>query len=399
MLLSRSIGPFVLLDDARPGASAPARLLRDPVEIVAAVTPGEIEAALETLRGARARGLHAGGYLAYEAGYALEPRLMALDTRRRESDPPLLWFGLFERIEEIAPADIADLLGAPSPAASPAEPLIDRAAYEAAFAQARQHIVEGDIYQVNLTFTCSVDTGEDPVASYAAIRSRAAAGHGGLLFTGDHWLLSFSPEMFFTLEGGRLVTRPMKGTALRDADPARDVANADALREDAKQRAENLMIVDLLRNDMSRVARAGSVEVPDLFTIESYPTVHQMTSTVEARLREGLDAVDVLRALFPCGSITGAPKIRAMEIIHALEPHARGPYTGSIGLIDRAGNAAFNVAIRTICVKDGARQGTIGLGSGLVFDSTAANEWNECLDKGRFLASGAGGKAGDGDGD
>lgn len=155
------------------------------------------------------------------------------------------------------------------------------------------------------------------------------------------------------------------------------------------------MIVDLLRNDLSRIAMTGSVAVPELFTVESYPTVHQMTSTVTARLRSGLDAVDALMALFPCGSITGAPKIRAMEIIREIELQPRGPYTGAIGHFDPNGNAAFNVAIRTICVKHGDMQGVIGLGSGVVADSTAESEWWECLDKGRFLSSRQMRRAGD----
>ena len=381
--------PFVLIDDARAEGARPARLYRDAVDIIRADRLEEVAPALERLRAAGEAGLHAAGYLAYEAGYALEPRLAALPVRRLPGDPPLLWFGLFGRAEDIAPDAVAALLprgAAPTPATL--RPLISAADYHAGFEAVQENIRAGDIYQANFTFPCHVDIGDDPAAYYAALGSRAAAGHGALLFTGDHWLLSLSPELFFTLEHGRLLTRPMKGTALRDADRERDAALADALRADPKQRAENLMIVDLLRNDLSRIAETGSVSVPKLFTIESYPTVHQMTSTVTARLREGLDAVDVLRALFPCGSITGAPKIRAMEILHGLETYyARGPYTGTIGAIDAGGNAAFNVAIRTVCVEKGMTHGVIGLGSGLVADSRAESEWNECLDKARFLGA------------
>lgn len=382
--------PFALLDDARPGsATRPARLYTDPAAIVRAERIADVAPALERLRTAQGEGLHAAGFMGYEAGYALEPRLAGLSTRRRNDDPPLLWFGLFSRVEDIAPEHVPALFSARA-ASTPATaaPLLAYADYATAFAAIRDSIIAGDIYQANLTFPCRVDVGDDPAALYGAIRPQAAAGHGALLFTGDHWLLSFSPEQFFALEGEHLVTRPMKGTALRNVDPARDAANAAALHADPKQRAENLMIVDLLRNDLSRIAAAGSVAVPELFTIESYPTVHQMTSAVTAQIRGGLGAVDALIALFPCGSITGAPKIRAMEIIHATETCARGPYTGTIGVIDQAGNAAFNVAIRTICVKKGARQGVIGLGSGLVADSKAESEWQECLDKSRFLTGG-----------
>tara|TARA_R110000787_G_scaffold148932_1_gene262899 strand:- start:692 stop:1882 length:1191 start_codon:yes stop_codon:yes gene_type:complete len=385
--------PFLLIDDARTPGARPARLYRDPVAIVRAQESAEVKPALAALKTARARGLHAAGFIGYEAGYALEPRLAGLATRRGEGDPPLLWFGLFEEYTEIvADAVPALLTGSARDTETLPAPLISRSDYEAGFAAIAENIVAGDIYQANFTFPCRVEVGDDPAAFYGTIRPHAAAGYGALVYTGAHWLLSFSPEQFFALEGDVLNTRPMKGTALRDADPARDAAHAEALRNDPKQRAENLMIVDLLRNDLSRIAVPGSVAVPDLFTIESYPTVHQMTSRVTARLRPGLDAVDAFAALFPCGSITGAPKIRAMEIIHTVETYARGPYTGAVGAFDSNGNAAFNVAIRTICVKDGAKQGVIGLGSGLVADSMAASEWNECLDKGRFLGAGTAGR-------
>ena len=243
----------------------------------------------------------------------------------------------------------------------------------------------GDIYQANLTFPCAVAVPENPLALYAALRDRAGAGHGAVLFTGEDWLLSFSPELFFTLEAGVLTARPMKGTAARGADSASDAAAMAQLQADPKQRAENLMIVDLLRNDLSRIAEAGSVVTPDLFHVESYPTVHQMTSTIKARLRAGLGPVDVLRAIFPCGSITGAPKLRAMEVIHEVETGPRGAYTGSIGCISPEGDAAFNVAIRTISVNEGSRLGRFGLGSGVVADSVMQAEWDECLEKGKFL--------------
>lgn len=380
-------GPFLLFDDARVDASRPGRLYCEPVAVIEARTPDEVGPAMDRLGVARKAGLHVAGYMSYEAGYALEPKLRALDPRGDEGAPPLLWFGLFEGFEEVDPRDASWLSGALAPPVSVPEPVISEQDYAAGFAAVREAIVAGDIYQANFTFPCRVAVGPDPVAFYRAVRPRAAAGHGALVFTGGHWLLSFSPELFFTLECGQLTARPMKGTAPRDADPARDAAHARALAADPKQRAENLMIVDLLRNDLSRIALPGSVRVPELFTVESYPTVHQMTSTVIAQIDPAHDAVEALAALFPCGSITGAPKIRAMEIIHEQERHARGPYTGSIGYIDPGGDACFNVAIRTICVKDGEEEGAIGLGSGLVADSTATSEWNECLHKGRFVSS------------
>jgi para-aminobenzoate synthetase component 1 len=378
---------FALFDDARVRGAAPARLYRDPVESVAAHAMNEVQPALDRIADAREAGLHVAGHMAYEAGLALEDRLVPLARRHGGDRAPLLWFGLFEGCRLIDPADMPALLPDPAGCAvGPVRPLIDEAAYYRAFEAVQEMIRAGDVYQVNLTFPCDLSFDGDPVALYARARARAAAGYGGLMRTGAQTLLSFSPELFFTLVRGQLTARPMKGTARREADSGADVAAARLLASDPKQRAENLMIVDLLRNDLSRVARAGSVTVPELFKVESYPTVHQMVSTVRARLLPGLGPVDVLRMLFPCGSITGAPKVRAMEVIDQVEPRARGIYTGTMGWIDPQGNAAFNVAIRTICVEEGASVGRIGLGSGIVADSIGPDEWAECLAKGRFLA-------------
>ncbi|WP_420145525.1 aminodeoxychorismate synthase component I [Sphingobium sp.] len=393
MRLPGSHESYCLFDDARARA-APARLYRDPVDIIAVHDMAAVQPALDRLAEARDRGLHAAGYIAYEAGLALEGRLDPIARRHGEGQgqvqggAPLLWFGLFEGVRLIPSADMPHLLPDPAGATVGAlRPLVGEDAYRAAFERVQDYIRAGDIYQVNLTFPCDVDVAGDPLALYAAIRPRAAAGYGGVIRTGGHSILSFSPELFFTQVRGQLTARPMKGTATRGADPAADQAQAAWLESDAKQRAENLMIVDLLRNDLSRVSQAGSVTVPDLFRVETYPTVHQLVSSVRARILPGLSPVDVLRVLFPCGSITGAPKVRAMEIIDAVEPHARGVYTGSMGWIDPEGDAAFNVAIRTICVEEGSGIGRLGLGSGIVADSDCASEWAECLAKGRFLST------------
>ena len=380
--------PFVLLDDARPGG-ADARLYCDPVRIVTADRPEAVRTALDALDAARAEGLHAAGYLAYEAGHALEPRLDAPDM-----SGPLLWFGLFERFETVAADDVIALL--PDPAGAwigRPVPGITRAAYDTAFARVHDWIEAGDIYQANLSFRASVRVLGDPLAAYAAIRARAAAGYGGIVWTGSDWLLSFSPELFFALRDGELIARPMKGTTPRGTTPEADEEAKATLATDANQRAENLMIVDLMRNDLARIAAPGSVRVPELFKVETYPTLHTMVSTVAARLAEGAGIGDVLRATFPCGSITGAPKIRAMEVICAVEPDARGPYTGSIGRIDPAresggADAAFNVAIRTLYLPRASETASIGLGSGVVADSRAGEEWDECLAKGAFLTRG-----------
>jgi len=228
----------------------------------------------------------------------------------------------------------------------------------------------------------------DPLALYAALRPAAEAGYGGVIFDGSHWLLSLSPELFVSLRGGEAKVKPMKGTRPRGATEAADRALADDLANSAKDRAENLMIVDLIRNDLGRVAEAGSVRVDAPFTVESYPTVHQMVSTVRARLQTGIGAADLIRAIFPCGSITGAPKIRAMELIDEIERDARGPYCGAIGRIDPNGDAAFNVAIRTLRLtpeENDRGRAVMGVGSAIVADSEAMAERRECDVKAGFL--------------
>ena len=402
--------PFILLDDARAADAAPARLYRDPVAVIRADKMEDLEACFAALSRARLAGQHVAGYLAYEAGLGLEERLRGKMPKERPT--PLAWFGIFNDYKEIGPDEVVDGLPDRNGAwLGRLEPLVSRAAYDAAFEKVQNYIHSGDIYQANLTFRAEMAFSGHPLALYAAIRGRARAGYGGVVFDGTNWMLSFSPELFFALKDGRITARPMKGTAARVADPQADAKVQAQLQGDPKQRAENLMIVDLLRNDLSRVAEQGSVAVPELFHIESYPTIHQMTSTVTAQLRDGLDAVDVIRQIFPCGSITGAPKIRAMEIIDELERAAdagpdgspdehgpRGIYCGSIGRIDAPdetgwSNAAFNVAIRTFFLKSGKETLSIGLGSGIVADSNGDDEWRECLAKGRFAKVDANGGA------
>lgn len=393
--------PFVLLDDARSEGAVPARLFQGPVGILRAASAAEIPGLLTAVEAATRRGLHAAGYLAYEAGKGLAPAWRGAAPDGGDNDgiaAPLGWFGLFERVERIDADAVPDLL--PAPAASwigAVEPGIARADYEAAVETVLGYIRAGDIYQANLTFRAAVPWLGNPLAVYARLRRTARAGYGGFVWTGEQAIASLSPELFFALRGREAIARPMKGTAARLADPDADARAARDLATDPKQRAENLMIVDLIRNDLSRVARPGSVAVPDLFRVESFPTIHQLVSDVTATLPEGTGAVDVLRAAFPCGSITGAPKVRAMEIIDALERDARGLYTGSIGFIGPDGDAAFNVAIRTLVfppafppptgLQDGPIRATLGLGSGIVADSGPAEEWRECLAKGEFVGA------------
>ncbi len=388
-MLARETAPFVLLDDAREDA-VPARLYRRPVRVVEARTVAEVLPALDMLRAARDAGLHAAGFLSYDAAAAFEPVL----GMPRATDAPLLWLGLFEGNEEIPAADVPALLPDPAGAwIAPPRPGIDQATYHDQFARVLDLIAAGDVYQINLSYRATVRHAGDPLALYAQLRARAQAGFGALIDTGTDVLLSLSPELFFALDDQRLTCRPMKGTVRRGATLAEDRALAASLSADPKQRAENLMIVDLMRNDLSRIARPGSVAVPALFSVEIYPTVHTMVSTVTADLAEDRDAIDVLAALFPCGSVTGAPKIRAMQAIAEVEQASppRGVYTGAIGRLDADGDAMFNVAIRTLAIRRGDAHdlpgGSFGVGGGIVADSKVHEEWDECLAKGDFLTS------------
>ena len=390
--------PFVLLDDARAEGASDAHCFASPDEVFVARQSGEVVDVLAAAEAARLdSGKHLAGYIAYEAGLALERRLAPLADGRSGANGPLVWLGLFDDPEIVPAADMSDWLGARAKGTAsigPMDPQVSPGAYCDAFQQLQEAIRAGDIYQANLTFPLAGPARGDPLALYAAIRPTAAAGYGGLVFDGSHYLLSFSPELFFSLRGTSAKVKPMKGTRPRGATEAEDVALAEELAASVKDKAENLMIVDLMRNDLSRVAEAGSVRVEQPFAVESYPTVHQMTSTVHATTADGKGAMDLLRALFPCGSITGAPKIRAMELIDDVERDPRGPYCGAIGRIDASGDAAFNVAIRTIRLTPGENakhKAVLGVGGAIVADSDPMEEWRECLVKGAFVRGPAGG--------
>lgn len=390
--------PFILLDDARPEGASAARLYRGAKEVVVARRAAEVAPALARIDALRSEGYDLVGYLAYEAGLALEERLLPLADARTGAMGPLVWFGAFEGHQTIAADAVPAWLNAHAQPGiaqiGPLEPQLSPGGYGAAFTALHGAIAAGDIYQANLTFPLAGSFQGDPLALYAALRPAAGAGYGGVVFDGSHWLLSCSPELFFAERDGAALVKPMKGTRPRGRDPAQDAALAAELAASDKDRAENLMIVDLLRNDLSRVAEAGSVKVEKPFAVESYPTLHTMTTTVRARLQPGKGAVDIVRALFPCGSITGAPKIRAMQLIDEIERDARGPYCGAIGRVDAGGDAAFNVAIRTLRLtpgENGKGRAVLGVGSAIVADSDPLDEWRECLIKGGFVRLRAGG--------
>lgn len=382
--------PFVLLDDARADGAADAHVFETPFEVFIARRPNEVAPALAAADAARQAGHTVAGYIAYEAGLALEPRLAGLADARTGAAGPLVWLGAFGGARTLPAAEVSAWLAERAEGTAtlgPLSPQLSAGAYAAAFAALQDAIAAGDIYQANLTFPLSGSFRGDPLALYAALRTQARAGYGGVIFDGQHWLLSLSPELFVSLRDGQAKAKPMKGTRPRSADPAADRALAEDLGHSVKDKAENLMIVDLMRNDLSRVAEPGTVRVEAPFAIESYPTVHQMVSTVRARLAPGRGAMDLVRALFPCGSITGAPKIRAMELIDAVERDARGPYCGAIGRIGPGGEAAFNVAIRTLRlteIENGQGSAVLGIGAAIVADSETLPEWRESLLKADF---------------
>jgi len=363
--------PFLLVQDGRR------YLLFDaPVAVLEAREPDGVRAVLEDADAALASGRFVAGYLAYEAAAAF-----GLQTRSADPDgPPLAWLGVFDAPREAEPprADPS----APAPAVR-WEPALAEAGHAAAIARIHERIASGDTYQVNLTFPLRAPLAEEPLALFARLLVTQRPRHAALVDLGRFVVACASPELFFRLEGGLITTRPMKGTAARGATPEEDEAQAARLRESEKERAENLMIVDMLRNDLGRVAEVGTVEVPALFEVERYPTLLQMTSTVTARSRAPLSAV--LAALFPCASVTGAPKKRTMEIVAATETVPRGVYTGALGWAGPGGTAAFNVAIRTVVADRERGVAVFGVGSGVVADSEAASEYEECRLKARIL--------------
>ncbi|HEY2032658.1 MAG TPA: aminodeoxychorismate synthase component I [Rhizomicrobium sp.] len=373
----------ILLDDARPGRERIRRYV-NPIAIVHASDPNRVAPALHILENARRAGKHVAGYFSYELSYVLEPRLRP--HLPQERDVPLLWFGIFEACEELTGEGANAALAARIKGRSYGGPLShewNSDAYEVRFARLHALIEAGDIYQANLSFRSHFAAVGDPMALYLALREHSQAAYGAFIDDGTRHILSLSPELFFAVSPEReIVAKPMKGTASRGGNPTDDRIVRTQLQTSAKDRAENLMIVDLLRNDLGRVAETGSVSVSDLYAVETYPTVHQMVSTVRARLRPRLSIGALVRALFPCGSVTGAPKIRAMEIIREQEESPRGVYCGAIGHFAPDGSAEFNVAIRTLTIREG--RGELGIGGAVVHDSRAASEYDECLLKARY---------------
>lgn len=366
----------MILCEFGPGGRAV--LFRDAQQVVLAHRLNEVLPALARAETARQAGKWVAGWIGYEAGYAFEERLHPLAP---STQGPLLALAIHD-----APCPAGDFaLPDEDVQLAPFRPLVSREDYGAAFRRVQDRISAGDCYQINLTFPLESRLRRGSAAGlYAALGARQPVGFGAFADLGGPVVLSRSPELFFRLDAaGAIEARPMKGTAPRDPDPERDAALARALAASEKNQAENLMIVDLLRNDIGRISRPGSVRVPELFAVDSFATVHQMSSRVTGQLAAPPDLPGLMRALFPCGSITGAPKIRAMEIIREVEPFPRGVYCGALGWMAPDGAACFSVTIRTLSVWPDGRV-TLNVGGGVVQDSTADAEWEEALWKTRF---------------
>ncbi|MBU9145667.1 aminodeoxychorismate synthase component I [Burkholderia multivorans] len=392
---------FALLDDCDSTASArSSRLYSGFVRERVCTDPARLDALDAALAQDLRDGLHAVVVGDYEFGRNLQ--------RAQPGHAPLR-FLLYARCERLSRAEVDAWLAAQDGADTPSiagvahvRKSVTRDAFGAAIAAVHDALRAGDSYQINYTYRLNFDVFGTPLALYRRLRARQPVRYGALIALPDGaWVVSCSPELFVEKHGELLRARPMKGTAPRSADPQQDAASAAFLANDPKNRAENVMIVDLLRNDVSRIARTGTVRVPALFSVEPYASVWQMTSTVEAGWRDGTTFADMLRALFPCGSITGAPKHKTMQLIDAIETTPRGLYTGTIGWLDAPREAAaacgdfcLSVAIRTLTLDappasapagDDRRRGAMGVGAGIVLDSVAADEYAECELKARFL--------------
>jgi len=370
-----SAAPRAFIDFDASGLPAHAALrlaFGQPLRVWQARTLDEVKPALQAVQREAAEGRWCVGFVAYEAAPAFDS---ALPTQ--SPDGPLVWFAVHD-------APLTDGEGLPAGVARAQWPSTgDAARFADEVALIQQAIAQGRVYQVNHTARWPGELVEGSAwGLFRALRQEQPGGYAAYLDTGDGQVLSVSPELFFDWDGQRILLRPMKGTAPRHAQPQADAALAEGLRASAKERAENVMIVDLIRNDVSRVAEPFTVAVPELFGVRPLPTVWQMTSDVQARTRPGVGLVDVFAALFPCGSITGAPKRESMRLIRELEADARGVYCGAVGVVRPGGGATFNVAIRTVQAQ--GRSLRLGVGSGITADAQAGAEWQEWRHKRRF---------------
>lgn len=351
---------------------------------VSASTSAEIVPALRRVDAAVREGFYAVGFVSYEASTGLDSSL----TTKTPVNFPLLWFGIFRDCSQVEMCERTDLETTNSYLLSQWSPSHTESEYIYAVERIREYIAAGHTYQVNFTLRLRSSFNGNTRELYRDLCRAQRARYCAFFDLGRYQILSASPELFFHLEKKDLTVRPMKGTAARGRWLAEDLESVRTLKQSEKERAENLMIVDLLRNDLGRISETGSVTVESLYDVETLETVHQMTSTIRSRMKTDVGLVELLRALFPCGSVTGAPKRRSMEIISELEDSPRGLYTGCIGYISPGmENAIFNVAIRTVVIDSETCTAELGVGSGITWDSRPTAEYDECLAKGLFAQS------------
>jgi len=363
-------------------------LFLDPVTILKTSQLNEVETVLGAMDGFVEQGYYAAGFIAFEAGFAFTPRLKEL-YKKSKSDFPLVWMGIYKQPQVRDHSRQTTAAGWDMPAARKAyingaiKKRMDFPAYQKKIKKIKKYIARGDSYQINLTWNTHFGFSGSPLAFYNEVKHIQPVSYAAYINTGEYYVLSFSPELFFRKIGNKLITKPMKGTIRRGMNQEEDNKLKHQLLTSEKNRAENLMIVDLLRNDLGRICEPGSVSVDKLFEIECYQTLFQMTSTITGTLKTCTSYFEIFKSLFPCGSVTGAPKIRSMEIIREIEAEDRGVYTGAIGYISPAGESVFNVAIRTPIMYN--RNATMGIGSGIVWDSDSKEEYKESLLKMNFI--------------
>ncbi len=377
--------PSVLLGGAflKEEAGGDAMLFSDPLEQIELRKTEDLHSFFGKLDKRLADGFSLAGYLTYEAGYGFEPDSFGLPERGKE-ELPLAWFGVYRAPKLLPAKGLRRLLTGDFHFGQPVFDLT-RNEYVRKIETLKRQISVGNVYQVNFTGRYRFPFNGSIPGFLGHLSDKQPGVYSAWLNLGTHDILSLSPELFFRCRENSIETRPMKGTSKRGKTPEDDRCKRDWLQADDKNRAENLMIVDLLRNDLGRICKPGSVRVPELFVTETYPTLHQMVSSVQGELPDSCSLYDLFRAVFPCGSVTGAPKIRAMQLIKELEDSPRGVYTGAIGFMLPDRSMCFNVAIRTLQIR--GEQGEYGAGSGIVWDSKPEEEFDECRLKAKILES------------
>ncbi|UFU00708.1 aminodeoxychorismate synthase component I [Radiobacillus kanasensis] len=369
------MNPHLLFEFADKTGKVTPLHFHNPLRIYQTNHISEVKEVMENIEKELEAGYYAAGYVSYEAAPAFLPKCKV----HQEPDLPLLWFAIFEKPSE----EYSESLGSFS--VSEWKLNSTTADYQKGISEIKHAIKIGDTYQVNYTARLVSDFHGDDFSFYKQLVQKQQASYSAYINTGRHRILSVSPELFFRIDGSNITTKPMKGTAKRGRYLEEDLSQISYLQNSEKEMAENIMIVDLLRNDIGRLAKPGSVKVKKLFEVESYPTVHQMTSTIEAELEPSTTVFDWFQALFPCGSITGAPKLRTMDYISELETSPRDVYCGAIGFITPEQEAVFNVPIRTVMIDTETNKATYGVGGGVTWDSTVDGEYEELFAKARVL--------------